>query len=218
MPQPTWKSLIRWSTAVALVLSVPAVASAQLIAGTKHDLSATNPLGITKYAQTCVYCHAPHRASTAAPLWNRGFSLATFTMYTATTSATMDMVVGTTPGPVSKACLSCHDGTIALDVITNLPNETYTPVVNNIKMPALSIVGGGGTLTGDHPIAVTYNPSLDIAFNAAVGGKVGVLPLYGPGVNQMECGTCHNVHNNAKPPFLRNINTNSALCLICHIK
>lgn len=76
----------------------------------------------------------------------------------------------------------------------------------------------GTDLSNDHPIAVTYNTALDPAFNAILNGKVGVLPLYGAGKNQVECGTCHNVHNNTIDPFLRATNTGSALCLTCHIK
>ncbi|MFQ6079522.1 MAG: cytochrome c3 family protein [Thermodesulfobacteriota bacterium] len=32
----------------------------------------------------------------------------------------------------------------------------------------------------------------------------------------MECGSCHNPHDNSIRPFLRNTNENSALCLTCH--
>lgn len=221
MPQPSWKSLIRWSTAVAVVLSVPAVAFAQTVVGTRHDLSVTLPAGITKYGQVCVYCHTPHRAlATTMPLWNHDTTVTAYTMYTAANSATMNMTVGARPGPVSVACLSCHDGTIGLDVISNLPNQTYTPVTNSIRIGAIGLVGSDGR--NDHPIAVTYNNVAgaggDAAFNAIVDGRVGVLPLYGASRNQMECGTCHNVHTNAIPPFLRQTNTNSALCITCHIK
>ena len=220
MPQPTWKFLLNLSAAVAFFLSVPAIAGAQTdnVKLTKHDLSnSAATLGITNYNQICVYCHTPHKGQTAAPLWNRSFGAGAYTMYNATNSATMDMTVGATPGPVSKACLSCHDGTIGLDVITNVPKETYTVVGTGlIKIPAASLLTTD--LTNDHPIAVTYDKSKDAAFNAISSGKVGVLPLYGALKDQVECGTCHNVHNNTKVPFLRMANTNSALCLTCHIK
>ena len=220
MPQPTWKSLIRWSTAVALFLSVPAVASAQQVANTKHDLSIAAPTGITKYGQICVYCHTPHKGLATVPLWNHGASAATYVMYTDTNSVTMNMIVGATPGPVSKACLSCHDGTIGLDVITNVPNPGTAVALGGKILPASSSYIGT-ILTDDHPIAVTYDElNKDVAFNTRniTTGKVGVLPLYGSGKNQLECGTCHNVHNNLIAPFLRIANTNSALCLTCHIK
>lgn len=223
MSQPTWKSLIRWSAAVAFLLSVPAVASAQTdnIKLTKHDLSnSATSLGITNYNQICVYCHTPHKGQATVPLWNHGPSAATYTMYTSANSATMDMTVGGTPGPVSAACLSCHDGTIGLDVITNLPNQTYTAVVNSVKIPAGSLIGT--SLTDDHPIAVTYNnvagPGGDAAFVAIASVKTAGLRFYGAGVDQLECASCHNVHNNTNAPFLRMANTASALCLTCHIK
>jgi len=33
----------------------------------------------------------------------------------------------------------------------------------------------------------------------------------------VQCGSCHNVHNNTNTPFLRISNVNSALCTTCHL-
>ncbi len=200
---------------VLLSLTATATASAQ-ITGTKHDLSATaTTLGVTNYNQICVYCHAPHNASTTLPLWNHTpTTTVTFQMYNSAASSTMDMTVGTAPGTVSLACLSCHDGTIGLDVVQNVPAGKSTT-------PAVKITGThllGADLRNDHPIAVTYNVTLDAAFNPIVAGKVGAAPLYGAGKDQVECASCHNVHSNTNAPFLRAPNTGSALCLTCHIK
>ncbi|MHB8837718.1 MAG: cytochrome c3 family protein [Gemmatimonadaceae bacterium] len=208
------KRLYQWSTAIALVLVAPGLASAQTITGTKHDLSAGGA-GIAAYGQVCVYCHAPHNAAASAPLWNRGMGAGPYTLYTSTTSSTIDMTVAATPGSVSKACLSCHDGTIGLDVVTNVPTGAPASIGTG------KITGGaliGTDLTNDHPIAVTYDPTKDTQFNAVVSGKVDVLPLYGTAKNQLECATCHNVHSNAVGPFLRKTNAGSALCLTCHKK
>lgn len=76
----------------------------------------------------------------------------------------------------------------------------------------------GSDLRNDHPISVTYDASRDPAFVAPVSGAVNGLPLYGSGKNQVECASCHNVHDNANAPFLRVSNGGSALCLKCHIK
>jgi predicted CXXCH cytochrome family protein len=202
---------------VVLSLTAHSEASAQTIVGTKHDLSANaTTLGITNYNQVCVYCHAPHNASTTLPLWNHTpTATVTFQMYNSSNSSTMNMTVGTAPGTVSLACLSCHDGTIGLDVVQNIPaGKTTTPAV---KVTGSHLLGSD--LRNDHPIAVTYSTAADPAFVAATLGKVGgTLPLYGTGKDQVECASCHNVHNNANGMFLRLSNTASALCLTCHIK
>ncbi len=205
-------------TLAVVLLSMAAVAnvSAQTIAGTKHDLSTNaTSLGVTNYNQICVYCHAPHNASTTLPLWNHTpTTTVTFQMYNASNSSTMDMTVGSAPGTVSLACLSCHDGTIGLDVVQNVP--AGKTAVGTVKIGGTHLLGAD--LRNDHPIAVTYNNVTDVAFNAKVTGKVGALPLYGTGKDQVECASCHNVHNNVNGSFLRIANTNSALCLTCHIK
>jgi mono/diheme cytochrome c family protein len=77
------------------------------------------------YGQVCVYCHTPHGANTsaAAPLWNR--NLPTTTVYSTydklnTTSLTMAV---SQPGASSLPCLSCHDGSQAIDAIINMPGS-----------------------------------------------------------------------------------------------
>lgn len=74
------------------------------------------------YGEVCVYCHTPHGANTttAAPLWNR--TMLTSTVYTTYTSMTIEGVVGS-PGANSLTCLSCHDGTTAVDSIINMPGS-----------------------------------------------------------------------------------------------
>lgn len=74
------------------------------------------------YGEVCVYCHTPHGAATNAPLWNR--TLPATGNYTPYSSTTMDTIVGQ-PDGISLACLSCHDGTIAVDSIINKPGSGY---------------------------------------------------------------------------------------------
>jgi hypothetical protein len=106
------------------------------VVGSRHDLSSTNPDanavkvtgdGGTGYdtTQVCVFCHTPHgsqsRDTVDAPLWNRGITTATYQPYQ---SPTLDSGVGGVapqPDGVSLACLSCHDGTVALDLLVNKP-------------------------------------------------------------------------------------------------
>ena len=199
--------------AVPILMLVASSASALSIVGSKHDLNGTIP-GNGDDGRVCAYCHAPHNGSTAIPLWNRTASGASYTMYNNTTSASIDMAVDGAPSGTSSACLSCHDGTVGLDslVSTNLPTGW---TVIDTKMAT----GAGGylgiDLSNDHPISITYNNSLDTAFNAIASGKVGTLPLFS---DKVQCATCHAVHDNAIPPFLRLANTDSALRTTCHTK
>ncbi len=228
---------LRYIFSVTVGLATLGLAGAALaqdnVTGTKHDLTlVANTVHQTSTAQICVFCHTPHAASlTAQPLWNRDASVPAYQMYNSTWSSTIDMTVAGTPQGVSLACLSCHDGTVALDAFHNAPgsgggvagtdvSEGYTWVgtdVGNV-FPAASFAMLDVDLRNDHPISVTYDTAADTAFNAPVAGRVGGLPLYGASANQVECGTCHNPHNATNGTFLRISNAGSALCTTCHIK
>ncbi len=199
-------------TKTLLKLAVPALllvaggASAQ-IANTDHDLSSSG-------GNICVFCHTPHNANPddTVPLWNRDTTTTTFTMYD---SPTMDMTVAGSPQGSSLACLSCHDGTIATDQLYGGTGD-----------PAKKLTGDknlGANLDDDHPISITYattGANGDTAFNDAVSGTLGggSLPLFGTSSDQVECATCHSVHDETIGKFLRMDNGGSAMCLACHIK
>lgn len=93
---------------------------------TNAIMLATVGTGYNNYGEVCVYCHTPHGAqNSAAPLWNR--TLPASGNYTPYSSTTIDVNGGTIPQPdgISLACLSCHDGTIAVDSIVNKPGSGY---------------------------------------------------------------------------------------------
>jgi len=174
------------------------------ILGTKHDFSAAG-YGST---QLCIFCHAPHNAQTIpeAPLWNHQSTTATYTLYSG--PGTMNATVGQ-PGAVSKLCLSCHDGTVAIGNFGTVTTDTH-------RITGKSLLGTD--LSNDHPIGFTYDNALAAADGYLVVPSIVVtagLPLFN---NKMECSTCHGVHDNTNAPFLRKTNTASALCLTCHIK
>jgi predicted CXXCH cytochrome family protein len=216
------------SVILVILLNASGVFSASVV-GSKHDLTSTTGASAYKTTgtnQVCVFCHTPHFSSAAAPLWNRTASAASYQMYNSSVSATMDMTVAANPQGVSAVCLSCHDGTVAFDSLLNKPGSgSGAPsgwswnAAGNTMISAMSpSTMLGSDLRNDHPISVTYDASRDPAFVAPVNGTVNGLPLYGAGKNQVECASCHNVHDNANAPFLRVSNGGSALCLKCHIK
>ena len=196
----------------AALASAGVSASAATIAGTPHDLS-TKGWGTTELYK---FCHTPHlaQAVAGAPLWNHRTTAATYTLYS---SATMQ-ATQTQPGPTSKLCLSCHDGTVANDSFANggvLQSGTHFMTTTNL-------VGGGGTLANDHPIAFNYDAAL-VALDtylvapasASFVDAAHLIPLYS---SKLECASCHASHDNTYGKFLRISNAGSALCLKCHIK
>jgi predicted CXXCH cytochrome family protein len=105
------------------------------IANTRHNMtqrqaSGGGPNGSAMdayrndYAEVCVYCHTPHGSNTNAPLplWNRTLKATTYTTYNQLNTSTLTQTV-TQPGPSSIACLSCHDGQVAVDSVINMPGS-----------------------------------------------------------------------------------------------
>ncbi len=200
-------------------------AQALSIVGSGHDLN-TLPSAITvagNDGQVCIFCHIPHNARTdgagaAVPLWWRQAPASTaWTMYD---SPTMDAVKPGSPQGVSLACLSCHDGATAFDALVFSGGITVTDAggnpANMFDVPAGFILAVGPNLSNDHPISITYgvDPELKTTSEIETAG----LRLYGAGTDQVECATCHDVHDDVNGGFLRLSNIGSALCLTCHVK
>ncbi|MBF0182572.1 MAG: cytochrome c3 family protein [Magnetococcales bacterium] len=101
------------------------------ISNTRHNLSLSTNVSqaamITarnQYGEVCVYCHTPHgaNANIAAPLWNRTFKSNTYQTYDQLRTSSLTAKVNQ-PGINSLTCLSCHDGTVAVDSIINMPGS-----------------------------------------------------------------------------------------------
>lgn len=102
------------------------------VVNTKHNFAHNRDIVAQGTTEICVFCHTPHGGNTSlpggapagtAPLWNR--MLPEGSKYTPYSSPNFDLA-GTNPGQpkgVSLACLSCHDGTIALDALINAPGS-----------------------------------------------------------------------------------------------
>jgi predicted CXXCH cytochrome family protein len=183
------------------------------ITGSGHDFSTAS---WNSTSEICIVCHTPHNANTTvanAPLWNHQLSAtATYPMYT---SATLNSTAGQPDGS-SKLCLSCHDGTVALENFGGVTGGTHL-------MTGGALVGTD--LSNDHPISITYDAALAAAdgglFNptttqSGLGGTITNTMLIG---GKMQCSSCHDVHNSANlSNLLLKANTGSALCLTCHNK
>ncbi|NTU41693.1 MAG: cytochrome c3 family protein [Nitrospirales bacterium] len=213
--------------AAVATLLVAGTAFATTIVNSKHDMRGSQGrVGNATSTQVCVYCHAPHGGSTEAPLWNHSMSTATYQLYASSTiqgSASQ-------PSGVSKACLSCHDGTVAVNSVAVMPRDgnlgsAAKSPFTNLKLDTANdgTIYLGTDLRNDHPVSITYRQDLDNTLrantNAAVVNGAITLPLFGTATPYtVECGSCHNVHDPANTPFLRAANSNSQLCLTCHLK
>lgn len=203
-----------------LYMLVSGTAYAGTITGSAHDLSGKTYTG----QQICVVCHTPHGSDTTvaeAPLWNHTLTTKTYTPYS---SPSLDATVGQ-PDGVSKLCLSCHDGTVAIDSFGKFPGTTD-------YMTGSKAVGAD-ELKNDHPISFTYNTALATADGAlfdpatktvTIGSgtktKTGTIAAVMLSAGKVQCSSCHDVHNNftAATRLLRVTDAGSAICLTCHDK
>lgn len=156
-----------------LIISFACIfAAMQLQAGikdTKHNLSASGPGTIKAQTETqiCVFCHTPHAASTAGPLWNHSLSTYNYTLLTPgdplrSTTQKSDPIQ---PDGGSKLCLSCHDGTVALGQLYNKPGSGLGGGVPVTMLPGATYMPAGSTnlgtdLRAHHLVSIAYNVEL----------------------------------------------------------
>ena len=138
------------------------------IKGSQHDLGSGGAAQqtTTNTSEVCVFCHTPHGANTnaGAPLWNKTLpDSGSYTRYSSLNTATLDGTEAPV-GSVSLACLSCHDGSQAMDVVINAPgsggyDDTGAGQVDNTFIGAMTgtpIPNLGTDLQNDHPISIQY--------------------------------------------------------------
>ena len=169
----------RWAGGAAVGLMMLGVfgsqtASAQ-IASTRHNLGST-ALGLVNMrnsgtGEICVFCHTPHGADIsvlAVPLWNRSLPLATsYTTYNSLGTSSLDGA--TVPvGSVSIACLSCHDGASAINVMINTPGS------GSVALPGGGWSGtGGGVSAGGLMVGASTNLTTDLRNDHPIGIQYG---------------------------------------------
>lgn len=204
-----------WAAAVWLLL-VAWSGIAGTIIGSAHDFSTAAWSG----GQVCVACHAPHgssRSAIAAPLWNSAEITPAYDLYASEPLRTTLRQ----PTAGDKLCLSCHDGTVAQ---VSYRAATPTPPAG---MTRLWI-----DLNAHHPSSFLYNNALASANGAlfdpdakvvTVGSgertKTGTIDKVMLSGGQLQCSTCHDVHNvliASAAKLLKISMAQSALCLACH--
>lgn len=213
------KAMARGRVAAAWLVLGAQSGMAGTIAGSAHDFSTAAWSG----EQVCIACHNPQDANASvivAPQWNHTLSTQTYALYS---TPSLKASIGQ-PGMRSKLCLSCHDGTVAVDSFGGAAGSQYISRANNI----------GATLKDDHPIGFVYDTALanlngtlfdPSTRSVTIGsggtthtGTIAALMLYG---GQLECSSCHDVHNKytaGTTGLMKLGSTGSAICTACHNK
>lgn len=208
---------------IALAAAQSQAATSKGIEGSVHDFSTTNSSywgnGWNSRNGVCSPCHAAHHTDPAqlAPLWVHESSVgAGFVPYT---SPTLNAAVPGAPSGRSLACLSCHDGTVAVNQLIGGSYTNGNP--NSLFIDAGAQIGPDMHTT--HPISFTYDttlastdgglenpssyaigdPKSSLTISTApvpaagwtgtslTGKKIADALLFG---GKMECSSCHDVH------------------------
>ena len=207
--------------ALLLMAFLPGGARADSVLDSPHNLSAGSSATIksTQEVRVCIFCHTPHHATLLSdpeypgPLWSRPENTNTYTVYD---SSTIQAKPGQPQG-VSRLCLSCHDGTIALaDTGAISPSDSLKSQTLADNSPA----NLGEDLSNDHPISMEYgkNPAEFNDLSTLLANRVRLVAHGGP--LNVECTSCHDPHDNRYGNFLvMDLSTQKdALCTTCHAK
>jgi predicted CXXCH cytochrome family protein len=208
------------AAAVVAVVGVTGPATAQII-DTRHNFA--NGIGD---GEICKPCHTPHNALEGQHfLWAHELTEAFYEMHSQS-----NVPYNEAFDSRSRLCMSCHDGTVALDAFVGKINPTGVTISGSVRI--------GTDLTDDHPIgldAAYPTQGQPGRFNAAhqwtapwgatywVLGPNNELRLWNldiQGVTEytVGCGTCHTPHGVGNRMLLRMNNAVSEMCLTCHIK
>jgi predicted CXXCH cytochrome family protein len=210
----------------SLLLPPSVTAAGRGVNASPHNLSIAgpNPNFAFDEIRVCVFCHTPHGASTTpdAPLWNRALPPENqYQMYQSPNFTAKVKYATTMPTGASRICLSCHDGTLAL-------NRYGGKVLGSSGAPQnlWGTTNLGTNLADDHPISFLYDE--DLALSAHL---VSPTLLTGPVKLEfsslVQCTSCHNPHDNEFGNFLVMNNGDatkpgynpavpSPLCVTCH--
>ena len=191
--------------------------------GSDHDFTGES----TQNVGLCTFCHTPHRAQQTKLLWNHTLSSLTYSWEDTT------VTTGGTPLPefdeswqgVSKNCLSCHDGTVAIGDVAwfnggsqQLSSERHDSPSDEKLITFYD--PGSGNLRGNHPVAHPFPyKSQASTYNGVTTGIAAVasgwqtdpqssgIRLFNDdgsgnvsagavaGQTGIECSSCHDPHN-----------------------
>jgi len=223
------------SLAVGTLL-VAAVSSRAGVLNSPHDFSTASWNTAQAFPgdanSVCGPCHTPHHASASVvPLWSHDTVQQNWTMYS---SPTLQATVDASPAGASLACLSCHDGTVAVNQIGGqVIGGSPSYITNSARITVdANGVWTPGNLTHSHPISFVYDSALaakdpgvfdpathdvlvpdNSPFNVGSGATdKRIVNFLLNGTGRLECTSCHDVHNQKGSPF--NLSSNPKLAII----
>ena len=195
-----------------------------------RERTGTEVKGVSEQ-EVCVFCHTPHNANPAVPLWNHQQTNAAHTMYSSDYLTDKGYAMPASVNQRSKLCLSCHDGTVALGAVYNVRGQPATIAMQKSGAPIttmpLDVAGYLGTnLTNDHPVSIGYDTGVSeielVTPAPPLFPAKGAVKLYPPSggtvAGTVECTSCHDPHTDTFPKFLVASNLNAGLCRTCHQK
>jgi hypothetical protein len=235
------------TASAALLLSSGALRASVL--NSPHDFSAESwNVSPADPNSVCGPCHQPHHAdSTIIPLWGHTTSTGPWIMYNTNNVpiSRMKAVPSATPTGVSLACLSCHDGTVAVNSYGGaIQGGTGVTITNQALI--------GTDLTHTHPISFVYDANLsgtgpnqdqwiynpdtttvlqpDAGQPFVPGNNMTISGFLLTSNHRLECSSCHDVHGQEGTPYSITSNPKlvkilgtkggkgSLLCRSCHNK
>ncbi len=188
-----------------------AMAQPTSVVNSPHNLSAsgTGRVKAMTESEVCIFCHAPHNSSPVRPLWNRQMPTEAYTIYGSRSLAARPGQ----PTGMSKMCLSCHDGTIALGAVIS---RDQVIVMADGTTTLTGSKNLGTDLSDDHPISFRFDSAL-VGRNAKLKSPSGLPSSLKLDSNaELQCTTCHDAHNNSLGKFMVMRNDNSEMCRSCH--
>ncbi|MDH3973845.1 MAG: hypothetical protein OEV42_06160 [Deltaproteobacteria bacterium] len=199
----------RWGVMVALLLLAAPSGGYADIVNTRHNLSAWSPYVGSASAdpsspdfrrnRVCIFCHMPHNAeSTQAPLWGHMSTVSTFVVISTTVGKIQ-------PNGISRKCLGCHDGTVAVGAVFSVDGDI--PVVGSSVSSGYLQPGSIGYIGTDlttghynHPVSMNYSSAAYLKEQVDPGKFILPLSDYNKkvlldGEGRVQCHSCHNPHN-----------------------
>jgi hypothetical protein len=228
-----------WHLAFCIFVFIPLIAFAR-VKDTKHNLSVSGPGDVKAVSETqiCIFCHTPHNASPAQPLWNHELSaVVNYVIYTSLTLQSYSSAAEAPPiDGDSKLCLSCHDGTVAIGSIVSRGDEIMMVTVPGVIDSSGKLIGGPGYIgtdlsdicQGGHPFSIIFDEALvNKRYTADPPLSRLKWPIVDPDVKLrptqggygVQCTACHNPHENKAlegwPPFWQKPR-HEDVCMVCH--
>lgn len=174
--------------AVAAVMATASVTVAGMapktgVNGSLHDMNMITGATQDAYGRVCVFCHTPHNATVVGldptdllPLWNKEINVSgVYNAYQWATDDNFDKI-GTIIDPLrgpSRLCVSCHDGSIAVD-----SHITAQPQAGTKFLTGARAIGENSDLSTTHPIGFSWDAALarNVAADA-VSGQTAVVEI-----------------------------------------